>query len=198
MSCTYDVVRRSAAIVPAVNAIAATDSWNRSRAAAYLVLRPRVTRSRAEPSRSDLNHGQGQIANIRMAARRACCAQLAGMGPSAWFEPGSVVSQDAYAAGPTKPLYASFSLEARRQQPGRSHRHGWLRQLFLCARNVVRHSGQRALALPAAGSVAAFWPLNGANYGLHPSMPNCRGSGIRASRAALHVGALVQPITVAQ
>ena len=71
---------------------------------------------------------------------------------------------------------------------------------YLLARgNAVGTPGNGALALPAAGTTGGVLPLNGISFGLHSSMPELQDLWNSGNVALLfNVGALVQPITVAQ
>src|SRR5258708_3020912 len=136
-----------------------------------------------------------------MAARRRVLRQLAGMGALGLVPSlASVVSQDAYAAGSYKALVCIFlfggndgnNLVVPTDTAGYNN-------YFVARGNVVGTPANGALALPAAGSVGGVLPLNGVNYGLHPSMPELQGLWNSGNVALLfNVGALVQPITVAQ
>jgi len=136
-----------------------------------------------------------------MAARRRVLRQLAGMGALGLVPSlASVVSQDAYAAGSYKALVCIFlfggndgnNLVVPTDTAGYNN-------YFVARGSVVGTPANGALALPAAGSVGGVLPLNGVNYGLHPSMPELQGLWNSGNVALLfNVGALVQPITVAQ
>jgi uncharacterized protein (DUF1501 family) len=112
----------------------------------------------------------------------------------------SVVSQDAYAAGSYKALVCIFlfggndgnNLVIPTDTAGYNN--------YLLSRgNVVGTPANGALALPAAGTTGGVLPLNGINYGLHPSMPELQALWNSGNVALLfNVGALVQPITLAQ
>ena len=137
-----------------------------------------------------------------VAARRRVLRQLAGMGalglvPSV----ASVVSRDAYAAtGSYKALVCVFlfggndgnNLVVPTDTAGYNN--------YLLARgNVIGTPANGALALPAAGTTGGVLPLNGVNYGLHPSMPELQALWNSGNVALLfNVGTMVQPITVAQ
>jgi uncharacterized protein (DUF1501 family) len=112
----------------------------------------------------------------------------------------SAVSQDAYAAGSYKALVCVFlfggndgnNLIVPTDSAGYNN--------YLLSRgNVVGTPANGALALPAAGSAGGVLPLNGINYGLHPSMPELQALWNSGNVALLfNVGALVQPLTIAQ
>jgi uncharacterized protein (DUF1501 family) len=136
-----------------------------------------------------------------LAGRRRVLRQLAGMS-ALGLVPGlaSVVSQDAYAAGSYKALVCVFlfggndgnNLVVPTDTAGYN-------SYFLARGNVVGTPANGALALPAAGTAAGVLPLNGVNYGLHPSMPELQALWNSGNVALLfNVGALVQPLTVAQ
>ncbi len=136
-----------------------------------------------------------------IAARRRVLRQLAGMGALGLVPSlASVLSQDAYAAGSYKALVCVFlfggndgnNLIVPTDTAGYNN--------YLLARgNVVGTPANGALALPAAGSTGGVLPLNGINYGLHPSMPELQTLWNSGNVALLfNVGNLVQPITIAQ
>jgi uncharacterized protein (DUF1501 family) len=136
-----------------------------------------------------------------VAARRRVLRQLAGMG-ALGLVPGlaSVVSQDANAAGSYKALVCIFlfggndgnNLIVPTDTAGYNN-------YFVARGNVVGTPANGALALAAAGSTGGVLALNGISYGLHPSMPELQGLWNSGNVALLfNVGALVQPITVAQ
>ena len=135
------------------------------------------------------------------AGRRRALRQLAGMGALGLVPSlASVVSQDAYAAGSYKALVCIFlfggndgnNLVIPTDTAGYNN--------YLLSRgNVVGTPANGALALPAAGTTGGVLPLNGINYGLHPSMPELQALWNSGNVALLfNVGALVQPITLAQ
>jgi uncharacterized protein (DUF1501 family) len=135
------------------------------------------------------------------AARRRVLRQLAGMGALGLVPSlASVVSQDAYAAGSYKALVCVFlfggndgnNLVVPTDATGYNN-------YFVSRGNVVGTPANGALALPAAGSAGGVLPLNGVNYGLHPSMPELQALFNSGNVALLfNVGTLVQPLTVAQ
>jgi uncharacterized protein (DUF1501 family) len=70
---------------------------------------------------------------------------------------------------------------------------------FLARGNVLGTPENGALALPAAGTTGGVLPMNGINFGLHPSMPEIQALWNSGNVALVfNAGALVQPITVAQ
>jgi uncharacterized protein (DUF1501 family) len=134
-------------------------------------------------------------------ARRRMLRQMAGMGALGLVPSlASVVSQDAYAAGSYKALVCIFLFGGNDGNntvvPTDTAGYG----KYLGSRGgVVGTPANGALALAAAGTAGGVLPLNGINYGLHPSMPELQALWNSGNVALIfNLGTLVQPITVAQ
>ena len=138
------------------------------------------------------------------AARRRVLKQLAGMG-ALGLVPGlaGVLGQNAAAAsgpGSYKALVCIFLFGGNDGNnlvvPTDSTGYG---NYLLARGNVVGTPANGALALPAAGATGGVLPLNGVNYGLHPSMPELQALWNSGNVALLfNLGTLVQPLTLTQ
>ena len=134
-------------------------------------------------------------------ARRRMLRQMAGMGALGLVPSlASVVSQDAYAAGSYKALVCIFLFGGNdgNNMVVPTDTAGYSK--YLGSRGgVVGTPANGALALAAAGIAGGVLPLNGINYGLHPSMPELQTLWNSGNVALIfNLGTLVQPITVAQ
>ena len=134
-------------------------------------------------------------------ARRRMLRQMAGMGALGLVPSlASVVSQDAYAAGSYKALVCIFLFGGNdgNNMVVPTDTAGYSK--YLGSRGgVVGTPANGALALAAAGAAGGMLPLNGINYGLHPSMPELQTLWNSGNVALIfNLGTLVQPITVAQ
>jgi uncharacterized protein (DUF1501 family) len=111
-----------------------------------------------------------------------------------------MVSRNAYAAGPYKALVCVFLFGGNDGNnlvvPTDTAGYG---DYLLARGNAIGTPANGALALPAAGATGGVLPLNGINFGLHPSMPELQALWNSGNVALLfNAGALVRPITVAQ
>jgi uncharacterized protein (DUF1501 family) len=138
----------------------------------------------------------------RRQARRRALRQLGGLG-ALGLAPGlaSVISSEARASNSSyKALVCVFlfggndgnNLVVPTDTTGYN-------DYFLARGNVIGTPDNGALALPAAGTTGGVLPLDGIDFGLHPSMPELQALWNSGNVALLfNVGNLVQPITVAQ